>query len=201
MKEGQPYWRYFRVTDPEFNQQMQAMREQTEAVAKQWQALATLYNAQGVKTWSHDGSFAGFVMAGTVDTEVYRVFNGLAIPKKGNETGKAIWRLVKKVPKSPNNNSILEQFGLTWALPMDTVDGVHRYATVSGFYEEGIWFVKVPSRHFCEATLDAVQQIFAETGAMHADHKQALWKTPKGWKEVKNWQFVREWDELELANA
>lgn len=200
-QEGKFYWRYFRVDDPEFDQKLQDMNARREELSKQWQALTRSVGATNLRTWTHDGKFAGFLFDTQPCAETFKQVGEMYVPKRNTKKGKELWKLINEIPQEIiNPNMVLKDYGLIPGVPMDNEDGQAFYATVVGFYEPGIWFVKVPSRHFGVATLEAAKQVFEETGSLSelGDPRlvNALWQPPAAWVLVKQWEFIREWDEL-----
>lgn len=198
--DGEFYWRYFRVTDPEFDQKMRDLQARHQEVGQQWSGLCRSLNASNIRTWTHTGEFAGFVFDTEPDNSLFKKVGDLWVPKKSTKAGKDLWKLINEIPSIiTNHNSVLGDYGLEWKKPMDfdIQEGQAYYATVSGFYEPGIWFVKVPSRHFCAATLEAAAQIKEDTGSAGSTVlENALWQPPAAFVQVKQWEFIREWDEL-----
>lgn len=197
MEDGKFYWRYFRVTCPDFDAKMHEMNAARIEHAKLMAELAKEFGAHTIYTWAHDGSFAGFFFEEDPDPKVYRKSKDMWVPKMNSKVGKAIHARMASLPTLRNINSILEDYGLEHGVPRYVEDGQPCYATVSGFYDDHIWFVKVPSRHFCDAVLEAHKEILETTGFSD----KSLWQPPAAWLEIKQWEFVREWDELELKNS
>lgn len=197
-EEGQFYWRFYKVIDPDFNARMQLHEAMRLSTAEQWRAVSRSYGGAGIKTWAHDGSFAGFSFPEGYkpDEKIFKQVGKLYVPKRNTVEGKACWKLIKAVKTIPNVNSVLADYGLEWQVPMAIENGQGMFATVSGSYERGIWFVKVPSRHIHAATLEAMKAVKAETGSADGLNQSALWQPPAAWVQIKHWEFVREYDEL-----
>lgn len=193
------YYRHFRVTGGALVARLHELKAAKEAAMSQYTALRDEVGADNVHAWG-DGSFAGFSFKNP-DRNLYREARGAWLPKKNSLEGKAIWEKIKKLPRVPGAQHALEVAGLGGDVPCLFGDGYAWRATLCGFYDRDIWFVKVPWKDEDPAAIEKYKADNAAGTHYSADMEHLLWQPPTDWQEIKEWQFLKEWEELDQKAA
>lgn len=189
------YYRHFRVTSGALVDRIQELKAAKDAAMGAYTALRDEVGAQQVHAWG-DGSFAGFSFA-KPDRNIYREGRGAWLPKKNCAEGKALWAKINRLPKVPGAQHALETAGLGGDVPVLFGDGFAWRATLCGFYDSNIWFVKVPWKDAEPGAIDEYLKQKADGIRWCADLEHLLWTPPAEWQEIKEWEFMKEWEELE----
>lgn len=186
--------RYFWVTDKDFDAEVLSLIQQRAEGADKWAAFARVHGALSAKTWQHDGTFAGFVFDKDVTPcpNTYKRVGDLYVPMKSKPKGKAVYKLARELPVPVNANDVLTKFGIDWKTPTVSNEGEQLHACVVGFVEQEGWFVKVPSRHYSGAQMEA----FRVAGTSGAGRTTSpLWQPPAAWLELTEWAFLDKFHE------
>ncbi len=193
------YQRYFRVTQGALIDRLLELKAQKEAGTAAYLALRDEVGAENVHVYS-GGNFAGFSFK-EPDRNLYREQGGAWLPRKNSKRGKELWAKINQLPKVPGAQRALDACGLGGGHPVLFCDGYAWSATVSGYYDRNIWFVKVPWKDIDPQELEQYKADKASKTRLCADLDHLLWEPPAEWEEIKEWQFLKEWEELQAKEA